>query len=351
MLEIYRLDAGTWIKVGDFVDDDQVTAPPADDLSTNMAPLKIVFAGTPAFAVPTLRALIEAGQDLRAVYTQPDRPAGRGRRLTASPVKEAALAAGLPVFQTPTLRDPEVVRSLHRHAADLMVVVAYGQLLPPSVLALPRLGCVNVHASLLPRWRGAAPIARAILAGDRESGVSVMGMEAGLDTGPLYLRQAIPLADDETGHSLHDKLATLGASALLEALPGIAAGTSRPEPQDHTLATYAEKLTKAGARIDWTRPALELDRMIRAFDPWPVAQTRLGETSLRLWGSELPSADAGSETGSGPPGRVVRAGKAGIEVATGDGLLRITHLQPQGKRLMTAAEFLNARRPEGERFC
>jgi len=309
-----------------------------------MAPLRIVFAGTPAFSVPTLRALIDAGQDLRAVYTQPDRPAGRGRRLTAGPVKEAALATGLPVFQPPTLRDPEVVRSLGRHGADLMIVVAYGLLLPPSVLELPRLGCVNVHASLLPRWRGAAPIARAILAGDRESGVTIMGMEADLDTGPLYLQRKVLLADDETGRSLHDKLATLGASALLEALPGIAEDTLTPEPQDDASATYAGKLTKEAARIDWTRPAVELNRMIRAFDPWPVAQTRLGETTLRLWGSELPDRDAGSE----PPGRVVRTGKTGIEVATGNGLLRITRLQPQGKRPMTAAEFLNARRPEGE---
>ncbi len=309
-----------------------------------MAPLKIVFAGTPAFSVPTLRALIDAGQDVRAVYTQPDRPAGRGRRLTASPVKETAMAAELPVFQPPTLYDPEAVRSLGRHGADLMVVVAYGHLLPPPVLELPRLGCVNVHASLLPRWRGAAPIARALLAGDREGGVTIMGMEVGLDTGPLYLRRAIPLEDDETGHSLHDKLAALGTSALLEVLPGIADGSLTPELQDDALATYAEKLTKEEARIDWTRPAVELDRMIRAFDPWPVAQTRLGETTLRLWGSELPDADAGAE----PPGRIVRAGKIGIDVATGNGPLRITRLQPQGKRPMAAAAFLNARHLEGE---
>jgi len=309
-----------------------------------MAPLRIVFAGTPAFSVPTLRALIDVGQNIRAVYTRPDRPAGRGRKLTASPVKETALAAGLPVFQPPTLRDPGVIQSLHRHGADLMVVVAYGHLLPPPVLELPQLGCVNVHASLLPRWRGAAPIARCLLAGDRKSGVTIMSMEAGLDTGPLYLRRVIPLEEGETGRSLHDKLAVLGAAALLEALPGIADGTSTPELQDDALATYAEKLAKEEAWIDWTRPAVELNRMIRAFDPWPVAQTKLSETTLRLWGSELPDLDAGSE----PPGRVVRAGKTGIDVATGNGLLRITRLQPQGKRPMTAAAFLNARHPEGE---
>ncbi|MCB2263042.1 MAG: methionyl-tRNA formyltransferase [Candidatus Thiosymbion ectosymbiont of Robbea hypermnestra] len=309
-----------------------------------MAPLKLVFAGTPEFAVPTLHALLEAGQDVRAVYTQPDRPAGRGSRLTASPVKEAAMAAGLPVLQPPDLRDPAVVQSLCRYEADFLVVVAYGLLLPPAVLAAPRLGCVNVHASLLPRWRGAAPIARCLLAGDRESGVTIMGMEAGLDTGPMYLRRAIPLADDETGRGLHDKLAALGASALLEALPGIADGTLAPEPQDETRATYAAKLRKEEAWVDWTRPALELDRMVRALDPWPVAQTKLGETTLRLWASELPGLDAGSE----PPGRIVHTGKAGIDVATGKGLLRITRLQPPGKRSMSAAAFLNARRPEGE---
>lgn len=310
------------------------------------APLKLVFAGTPAFSVPTLRALIDAGQDIRAVYTQPDRPAGRGRRLTAGPVKEAAMAAGLPVLQPPGLRDPAVIRSLDRYGADLLVVVAYGLLLPPPVLAAPRLGCVNVHASLLPRWRGAAPIARCLLAGDRESGVTIMGMEAGLDTGPLYLRRGIPVEPDETGRSLHDKLAALGASALLEALPGIADGALLPEPQNEALATYAKKLTKEEAVVDWTRPAVELDRMLRALDPWPVAQTRLGAITLRLWEGEPLDRDAGSE----PPGRIVHTGKTGIDVVTGDGLLRITRLQPSGKRPMSAAAFLNAHRVEGETF-
>jgi len=309
-----------------------------------MARLKIIFAGTPDFAVPALKALIDAGEDIRAVYTQPDRAAGRGRKLTASPVKKTATANGLSVMQPATLRDEEAVRTLRGQDADLMVVVAYGLLLPPAVLDAPPLGCVNVHASLLPRWRGAAPIQRCILAGDQESGVSIMGMEAGLDTGPVYLRRTVPMAARETGGSLHDKLAELGASALIEALPGIANGSLIPEPQDDTLATYAKKLTKDEAAVDWTRPAVELDRMIRAFDPWPVAQTGLRETTLRLWGSELP----GRDTGSGSPGFVVCTGKHGIDVATGEGLLRITRLQLPGKRPMTAAELLNARNLDGE---
>ncbi|MEA3274582.1 MAG: methionyl-tRNA formyltransferase [Pseudomonadota bacterium] len=311
-----------------------------------MPPLKIIFAGTPDFAVSALEALIEGGLDVTAVYTQPDRPAGRGRKLTASPVKTAALAHGLAVHQPRSLRDPQAVAALRGHKADLMVVVAYGLLLPQAVLDAPRLGCVNVHASLLPRWRGAAPIQRAILAGDRESGVTIMRMEAGLDTGPMYLISRTPIAPGETGGSLHDKLAQLGASALLEALPGIADGTLIPEPQDDALATYAKKLQKEEAGVDWHRPAVELDRMIRAFDPWPVAQTRLGDSTLRLWGSEPLAGDAAGA----PPGSVIAAHKGGIDVATGDGILRITHLQPTGKRPMTAAEFLNARKLDGEVF-
>lgn len=309
-----------------------------------MAALKILFAGTPDFAVPTLKALIEAGHELRAVYTQPDRPAGRGRKLTASPIKEIATSLGLSVLQPATLRDEEAVETLHRQGADLMVVAAYGLLLPQSVLDTPLLGCVNVHASLLPHWRGAAPIQRCILAGDRQSGATIMRMAAGLDKGPMYLKRSIPLDARETGGSLHDKLAELGASALMEALPGIADGTLIPEPQDDAKATYAKKLGKEEAWVDWTRSAVELDRMVRAFNPWPVAQTRLGETRLRVWGSEV----AGGEAGTEPPGRVLVTGKRGIDVATGEGLLRLTRLQLPGKRPMTAAEFLNAHRLEGE---
>lgn len=312
-----------------------------------MPPLRIIFAGTPDFSVPCLHALRAAGQETVAVYTQPDRPAGRGRKLSPSPVKEAALALGLPIFQPQTLRDEATIHALQAHKADLMVVVAYGLLLPRAVLDAPRLGCVNVHASLLPRWRGAAPIQRAILAGDSETGVTIMRMEAGLDTGPLYLIRRLPLDLRETGGGLSDKLSRLGAEALVEALPGIADGSLVPSPQDDSQANYAHKLAKAEAEIDWSRPAVEIDRLIRAFDPWPVAQTRLEGVSLRLWGCE-PTARVAPAASA--PGQVLAAGKAGIDVATGAGVLRLTRLQPPGKKPVSAAEFLNARRLDGARF-
>ncbi len=309
-----------------------------------MKPLRLIFAGTPEFSVPSLQALIDAGHTLVAVYTQPDRPAGRGRRLQQSPVKELAIARGLPVFQPASLkRDPDAVEALRRLDADLMVVVAYGLLLPLPVLEAPRLGCVNVHASLLPRWRGAAPIQRAVLAGDAESGVCIMAMEEGLDTGPVYHRLSIALDAHESGGSLHDKLAHLGAEALLQALPGIADGSRVPQPQADALATYAHKLDKTEAVIDWNAPAATVERQVRAFDPWPVAQTLFDGDPVRIW-----SAQALEETAPGlRPGTVVRTGKEGIEVACGQGRLRITRLQPPGKRPMTAGEFLNARRMDG----
>lgn len=312
-----------------------------------MKPLRLVFAGTPDFAVPCLRALIAAGYDVVAVFTQPDRPAGRGRKLQQSPVKALALAHGIPVCQPLSLkRDSGARAKLRGFAPDLMVVVAYGLILPVSVLEIPTLGCVNVHASLLPRWRGAAPIQRAVLAGDPASGVCIMRMEAGLDTGPVYLRRALALAPQETGGSLHDRLAALGADALIEALPGIADRSLVPQPQDDALATYAHKLDKSEAQIDWAQPALAIERQVRAFDPWPVAQTSLQGETLRIW-----SAQALDGVGpGGVPGEVVTADKNGIAVATGAGIFRITRLQPPGKRPMAAADFLNARRLDGARF-
>jgi methionyl-tRNA formyltransferase len=304
-------------------------------------PLRIVFAGTPEFSVPPLRALLASPHQVVGVYTQPDRPAGRGRKLTPSPVKEEALAATVPVFQPGSLRDADAQRELAALKPDLMVVVAYGLLLPQAVLDIPRLGCVNIHASLLPRWRGAAPIQRALLAGDAETGVGIMRMEAGLDTGPVYLERRIPIEAADTASSLHDKLAKLGAEALTAALPGIADGTLVPVPQDDAQSCYAKKLDKAEAEIDWRRPAAEIARQVRAFNPWPVAQTRFEDAMLRIWNAIPVKGEAGS------PGMVMSAGRNGIEVATGDGLLRITRLQMPGKKPVSAADFINAYNIQG----
>ncbi|UHD15411.1 methionyl-tRNA formyltransferase [Thiocapsa bogorovii] len=320
-----------------------------------MRTLRIIFAGTPDFAVPSLAALLDAPAErpgmpplqVVAVYTQPDRPAGRGRQLQASPVKALALTRGLPVIQPESLKkDPDAVARLAALEADLMVVVAYGLLLPVSVLDAPRLGCVNVHASLLPRWRGAAPIQRALLAGDTETGVCIMRMEAGLDTGPVYHRVATPIGPLDTGADLHDRLAVLGAGALIDALPGIADGSLIPEPQAEDQVTYAHKLTKDEAIIDWDQPAENIGRMIRAYNPWPVAQTRLDTETLRVWEAEI---DA-ERTTHAAPGSVIGAGKSGIEVAAGQGIVRIVRLQPPGKRAMAAADFLNARSMDGARL-
>lgn len=305
---------------------------------------RLVFAGTPDFAVPCLDALIAAGYPVIAVYTQPDRPAGRGRKLHQSPVKRLALAHGIEVMQPESLkRDPVALDRLHGLHADLMVVVAYGLLLPVSVLDAPRLGCVNVHASLLPRWRGAAPIQRAILADDNRTGVCIMGMEAGLDTGPVYHHLETPIGPRETGASLHDKLAVLGARALVEALPGITDGSLVAVPQDGAGATYASKLSKEEATIDWSQTTGSIDRRVRAFDPWPVAQTVLGNETLRIWSA----APSGLPPQGCPAGTVIRADRSGLLVATGDGALAVTRLQPAGKRPMSALDFINSRRLDG----
>lgn len=304
--------------------------------------MKIVFAGTPEFSVPPLTALLESGHKVIAVYTQPDRPAGRGRKLTASPVKQLALEHSIPLFQPNNFREEGDLSQLEALQADLMVVVAYGLLLPVRVLEAPRLGCINIHASLLPRWRGAAPIQRSILAGDGETGITIMEMEAGLDTGPMLLQKSCPIGAEETGGSLHDRLSPLGAEALLEALPGIADGSLKAEVQDDSKAEYAAKLNKSEAAMDWRRSAQELGRQVRAFNPWPVAQTGLSGKVLRIW-EATPLPDGIGED----PGKIVATDRNGIDVATGDGLLRIKTLQLPGKRAMTAADFLNANSLEG----
>lgn len=302
-----------------------------------MKPLDIVFAGTPDFAVPGLEALSRAGHRLRCVLTQPDRPAGRGRKPVASPVKARALALGLTVLQPASLREASLQQSLKDISPDLLVVVAYGLMVPSAVLALPRFGCVNIHASLLPRWRGAAPIQRAILAGDRQTGVSIMQMDAGLDTGPVWLSREIPILPTDTGGSLHERLAALGAEALLEALPAIAGGHARPVPQPEAGASYAAKLEKREALIDWRKPAGDLERMVRAFNPWPVAETRYGGQQLRIWEAGAVAGPPGQQ-----PGKVLGWDRDGIQVATGNGVLRLRRVQLPGRRAVSGSEFANA---------
>ncbi|MDY4296340.1 MULTISPECIES: methionyl-tRNA formyltransferase [unclassified Xanthomonas] len=301
--------------------------------------MKLVFAGTPDFAVPSLRAAAQR-HEVVAVYTQPDRPAGRGRGLTPSPVKLEAVARGIPVLQPQTLRSPETLQALRALQPDLIVVVAYGLILPKAVLAIPTHGCWNVHASLLPRWRGAAPIQRAIEAGDSETGVCLMQMEAGLDTGPVLLSQRTPIGADETGGQLHDRLAALGAQVLADGLGLLRAGL-RPvaQPQPEAGVTYAHKLDKAQARLDWQQPAAQLARQVRAFDPWPVAEAMLAGERVRVHGAiALDLAHAQQ------PGTVLTASRQGIDIACGQGALRLRVLQRDGGKAITAADYLNARR-------
>ncbi|MCQ4309178.1 methionyl-tRNA formyltransferase [Pseudomonas stutzeri] len=301
--------------------------------------MRIVFAGTPEFAAQHLQALLDANRQVVAVYTQPDRPAGRGQKLMPSPVKQLALQHGIAVYQPQTLRDPAAQAELAGLQADLMVVVAYGLILPQAVLDMPRLGCINSHASLLPRWRGAAPIQRAVEAGDAESGVTVMQMEAGLDTGPMLLKVSTPITADDTGGSLHDRLAELGSRAVVEAVTALEAGSLKGEVQDDNLATYAHKLNKDEARLDWSRPAVELERLIRAFHPWPICHSSLDEAAVKIHGARL--AD-----GQGEPGQIIGAGKDGLQVACGAGSLLITRLQLPGGKPLGFSDLYNSRREQ-----
>jgi len=305
---------------------------------------KVIFAGTPEFAVASLKALVESGITPIAVLTQPDRPAGRGKRLSASPVKQFAEDLGIPVLQPKTLRDAGVVAELEAMQPDLMVVAAYGLLLPQNVLDIPRAGCVNVHASLLPRWRGAAPIQAALLAGDEKTGVCLMSIEAGLDTGPVYSSDAITVNDGETAGELHDRLAELGGRVLAQHVKEIAAGKLEAITQDDDDATYAGKIATADAAIDWRRSARDIDRQVRAFNPVPGAWFMHGDERIKCWRAKpVAGVDA-------TPGTVVAASQEGIVVACGDGALSIGSLQRPGKRIITAGEFANQVDLAGQRL-
>ena len=306
--------------------------------------LKIVFAGTPDFAAVHLQTLLDSEHQVIAVYSQPDRPAGRGKKLLASPVKQLALEHDIPVYQPLSLRDEDAQKQLAALGADVMVVVAYGLILPQAVLDTPRLGCVNVHASLLPRWRGAAPIQRAVEAGDAESGVAIMQMEAGLDTGPVLVEVRTPISPRETGGSLHDKLAQLGGPALLEALQQLEHGNALPEVQDDAQANYAGKISKEEARIDWHKPAAELERLIRAFNPFPVCWTEYSDSKGKSQRLRIFAAKHEQGCHTDLPGTILSADDEGILVACGREALRLTQLQLPGKKTLPVAEILKGYR-------
>jgi methionyl-tRNA formyltransferase len=308
--------------------------------------LRIAFAGTPQFALPALRALLSSQHQVVGVLTQPDRPAGRGRELRASPIKLLAAEHHLPVAQPETLKTAEGRAALHGWSPDLLVVVAYGLILPPAVLLMPRMGCLNIHGSVLPRWRGAAPIQRAVLAGDAETGVTIMQLDEGLDTGPVLLERRRPIGLHDTAGDLHDALAELGAAALLEAIEGLSTGQLLPRAQSAEGVTYAAKIDKSEARIDWSGSAVQLDRQIRAFNPWPVAETRLAGESLRLLRARV----AEPRAREAAPGTVLGLAEDGLRVACGEGVLAVGELQRAGKRPVSARDFANAVRLAGVRF-
>ncbi|MEE4145233.1 MAG: methionyl-tRNA formyltransferase [Halieaceae bacterium] len=316
---------------------------PATSSSAGTPPLRVIFAGTPEFAAIHLKALIDSEHTLIAVYTQPDRPAGRGKKLQASPVKRLAEAAGIPVYQPPSLRDAGAQQTLAQLQADLLVVVAYGLILPQAVLDFPRLGCLNVHASLLPRWRGAAPIQRAIEAGDRKTGITIMQMDAGLDTGDMLATASCEIDQQTTAGSLHDRLAELGPPLLLRVLADFEAFRREAKPQDDQLATYAGKILKSEAEIDWRQSATTLDRAIRAFNPFPICFSVLDGERVKIWRARPEGAGCDQL-----PGTIVRADREGILVSCGDGCLLVQRLQLPGGRELTAEQVLHAR---GELFA
>jgi len=302
--------------------------------------MKIIFAGTPEFAVAPLKALAQK-HEIVAVFTQPDRKAGRGKKLTAPPVKEYALEIGAPVFQPTSLKDQsELISGFN---ADIMVVVAYGMLLPQEILDIPPLGCLNIHASLLPRWRGAAPIQRALEAGDKKTGVSIMRMELGLDTGPVFDMLEVEIENDDTSASLHDKLASLGAKGICKTLDDLSANPSIvPAEQDHESSNYAKKITKAEAEINWSRSASELHQQLRAFIPWPVSQTHHASTRLRIWqASVMAKSNSDTNERNQTPGKILSCSESGVDVACGEGVLRLEKVQRDGSKPLPIDQFLN----------
>lgn len=301
--------------------------------------LRIIFAGTPDFAARHLDALLSSEHQIVGVFTQPDRPAGRGKKLMPSPVKVLAEEKGIPVFQPVSLRPQENQQIVADLQADVMVVVAYGLILPKAVLEMPRLGCLNVHGSLLPRWRGAAPIQRSLWAGDTETGVTIMQMDVGLDTGDMLYKLSCPITAEDTSATLYDKLAQLGPQGLLATLTQIATGTATPEIQDETQVTYAEKLSKEEALLDWSLPAEQLERCIRAFNPWPMSYFVIEDQPVKVWKASVKNSQAKAE-----PGTIIEANKQGIQVATAEGILNLESLQPAGKKAMNAQDLLNSRR-------
>lgn len=300
--------------------------------------LRIVFAGTPDFAARHLAALLSSEHEVIAVYTQPDRPAGRGKKLTASPVKALALEHDVPVYQPENFKSDEAKQELANLNADLMVVVAYGLLLPQAVLDTPKLGCINVHGSILPRWRGAAPIQRSIWAGDAETGVTIMQMDVGLDTGDMLKIATLPIEATDTSASMYEKLAELGPQALVKCLSDIAAGTAVAEKQNDELANYAKKLSKEEARINWNDDAAHIERCVRAFNPWPMSHFITAENSIKVWQSRV--VDQSSDK---PAGTIIQADKTGIYIATGNGVLALEQLQVPGKKAMSVQDILNSR--------
>lgn len=315
-----------------------------------MTTLRVAFAGTPDFARPALVALLGSRHSVVGVLTRPDKPRGRGQRLAASPVKELATAQGLPVSQPASLKTEAERAALASWQPDVLVVVAYGLILPERVLELPVRGCLNIHASLLPRWRGAAPIQRALLAGDAQTGVSIMRLDAGLDTGPILRQQAVSIGAEETAGSLHDRLATLGASALLEALEDVAQNRARERPQPADGVTYAAKIGKAEARIDWSQDAGSIERQVRAFNPWPIAETSLHGEQLRIFAARAVNNAAPAAPQTAAPGTIVAAGDHGVRVACGRGELALTEVQRPGRRPVSARDYANTLELTGQRL-